>query len=167
MSCNFPSTVFQSDKVNHVWIFTTCTTSSPKKRSKITEWHRFPYMLCEKPRACLPLRKRPWLHHRELSPRLQHGIIATVTKVLSINQKIKANSIKKIVGLLSWGEKLHSRSLRCCVTLFTHITFSKISKIFQKKYYRSCRKRNYSTKNDVDNKHLVNKNAEVYNGPYL
>ena len=145
-----------------------------KKRSKATEWHRF--LLYEKLRTCLPLRKRPWLHHRKLSPGLQHGIIATVTQVPFIEfyvrnvaifpKKIGVNSIK-IVGLLSWGEKLHSRSLRCCVTLFTHITFSKISKIFQKKYYRSCRKRNYSTKNDVDNKHLVNKNAEVYKGPYL
>ena len=73
-------------------------------------------------------------------------------------KKIRVNSIK-IVGLLSLGEKLHSRSLRCCVTLFTH--FFKISKIFQKKYYRSCRKRSYSTKNDVDNKQLVNKNGKL------
>ena len=80
-------------------------------------------------------------------------------------KKIRVNSIK-IIGLLSCGENLHCRSLWCCWTLFTHITFSKISKIFQKKYYRSCSKRSYSTKSDVDNKHLVNKNGEL-NGPYL
>ena len=101
-----PSTVFQFDKVSHVWIFKTCTTSPPKKRSKATEWHRFLFMLYEKPRTCLPLRKRPWLHHRELSPGLQHGTIATVTEVLFIKfydrnvaifpKKIRVNSIKKL-----------------------------------------------------------------------
>ena len=130
------STVFQFDNSE------LAPQASPpplKKRSKATEWHRF--LLYEKLRTCLPLRKRPWLHHRKLSPGLQHGIIATVTQVPFIEcyvrnvaifpKKIGVNSIK-IVGLLSWGEKLHSRSLRCCVTLFTHITFPRYPRYFKR-----------------------------------
>ena len=36
---------FKFDKVSHVWIFRTCTTSPPKKRSKATDWHHFLFML--------------------------------------------------------------------------------------------------------------------------